>query len=76
MNEDIVERLRVIHCAADDLTPCGTCLTCLAADEIERMRAEVGVVTDHVMFLIDHGLLWDDDGWSIQMPDGWRYHRG
>ncbi len=38
MADDIVERLRVIHCAADDLTPCGTCLTCRAADEIERLR--------------------------------------
>ena len=35
---DIVTRLRVLYCAADDLTPCGTCLTCLAADEIERLR--------------------------------------
>ena len=40
MADDIVERLRVIHCAADDLTPCGTCLPCQAADEIERLRAE------------------------------------
>lgn len=37
----LVERLRVIHCAADDLTPCGTCLPCQAADEIERLRAEI-----------------------------------
>ena len=39
MADDIVTRLRIIHCAADDLTPCGTCLTCQAADEIERLRA-------------------------------------
>jgi hypothetical protein len=38
--DDIVTRLRIIHCAADDLTPCGTCLTCQAADEIERLRNE------------------------------------
>jgi hypothetical protein len=38
MTDDIVTRLRIIHCAADDLTPCGTCLTCQAADEIERLR--------------------------------------
>jgi hypothetical protein len=37
--DDIVTRLRIIHCAADDLTPCGTCLICQAADEIERLRA-------------------------------------
>jgi hypothetical protein len=39
--DDIVTRLRIIHCAADDLTPCGTCLTCQAADEIERLRKEL-----------------------------------
>lgn len=39
--DDIVTRLRNIHCAADDLTPCGTCLICQAADEIERLRAEL-----------------------------------
>jgi hypothetical protein len=38
LTDDIVTRLRIIHCAADDLTPCGTCLTCQAADEIERLR--------------------------------------
>jgi 3-hydroxyisobutyrate dehydrogenase-like beta-hydroxyacid dehydrogenase len=38
VTDDIVTRLRIIHCAADDLTPCGTCLICQAADEIERMR--------------------------------------
>lgn len=37
-SQDIVTRLRIIHCAADDLTPCGTCLICQAADEIERLR--------------------------------------
>jgi hypothetical protein len=41
VTDDIVTRLRIIHCAADDLTPCGTCLTCQAADEIERLRAEL-----------------------------------
>lgn len=40
MADDIVTRLRVIHCAADDLTPCGTCLPCQAAAEIERLRVE------------------------------------
>jgi hypothetical protein len=39
--DDIVTRLRIIHCAADDLTPCGTCLICQAADEIERLRAQL-----------------------------------
>jgi hypothetical protein len=39
--DDIVTRLRIIHCAADDLTPCGTCLICEAADEIERLRAQL-----------------------------------
>ena len=39
MADDIVTRLRIIHCAGDDLTPCGTCLICQAADEIERLRA-------------------------------------
>ena len=41
MADDIVERLRVLYCAADEMTPCGTCLTCKAADEIERLRAEL-----------------------------------
>ena len=48
MADDIVTRLRVIHCAADDLTPCGTCLPCQAADEIERLRAEVGRLRNSV----------------------------
>ena len=43
MTDDIVTRLRIIHCAADDLTPCGTCLTCQAADEIERLRAALQI---------------------------------
>lgn len=41
MTDDIVTRLRIIHCAADDLTPCGTCLICQAADEIERLYNEI-----------------------------------
>jgi len=45
VTDDIVTRLRVIHCAADDLTPCGECLPCRAADEIERLRAEVERLT-------------------------------
>jgi len=44
--------------------------------KIERLRAEEEIVTNHIMFLIDHSELWDDDGLSIQMPDGWKYHRG
>ena len=47
-----------------------------AADEIERLCAEERLVLDHIMFLLDHSELWQADGWSIQMPDGWRYHRG
>ena len=43
MADDIVTRLRIIHCAADDLIPCGTCLTCQAADEIERLRKIIAV---------------------------------
>jgi len=38
--DDIVPRLRIIHCAGDNLTPCGTCLPCQAADEIERLREQ------------------------------------
>jgi hypothetical protein len=41
VTDDIVTRLRIIHCAADDLIPCGTCLPCQAADEIERLRAQL-----------------------------------
>lgn len=41
VTDDIVTRLRIIHCAADDLTPCGTCLICQAADEIERLYNEI-----------------------------------
>jgi len=41
VTDDIVTRLRIIHCAADDLTPCGTCLICEAAAEIQWLRAEV-----------------------------------
>jgi hypothetical protein len=41
VDDDIVTRLRILYCAADDLTPCGTCLTCQAADEIERLRSEL-----------------------------------
>jgi hypothetical protein len=37
MTDDIVIRLRAIHCAADDLKLC-ECLPCRAADEIERLR--------------------------------------
>ena len=46
--DDIVTRLRVIYCAADDLTPCGTCLPCQAADEIGRLR-EAGDALAHLM---------------------------
>jgi hypothetical protein len=36
----LVERLRTIYCAKDDLDPCGVCLTCQAANEIERLLWE------------------------------------
>ena len=49
MADDIVTRLRIIHCAADDLTPCGTCLTCQAADEIEQLRR----LCSHMATLLD-----------------------
>jgi len=39
--DDIATRLRILYCAADDLTPCGTCLTCQVADEIERLRCDL-----------------------------------
>lgn len=48
MADDIVTRLRVIHCAADDLTPCGTCLPCQAADEIERLWAAGDALAEQV----------------------------
>lgn len=47
MADDIVTRLRILHCFADDLTPCGTCLICQAADEIERLRAELAAWHNH-----------------------------
>jgi len=47
--DDIVTRLRIIHCAADDLTPCGTCLICEAADEIEQLRR----LCSHMATLLD-----------------------
>lgn len=43
---DIATRLRIIHCAADDLTPRRTCLICQAADEIERLLTMVNAVED------------------------------
>jgi hypothetical protein len=46
--DDIVTRLRIIHCAADDLTPCGTCLICEAADEIERLRHIIEAVNTYL----------------------------
>ncbi len=36
----VAERLRIVYCAKDDLTPCGACLTCQAADEIEKLQKE------------------------------------
>jgi hypothetical protein len=48
VTDDIVTRLRIIHCAADDLTPCGTCLICQAADEIERLRAAGDELAEHL----------------------------
>jgi len=36
----LAERLRIIYCAKDDLAPCGVCLTCQAADEIEKLQKE------------------------------------
>ena len=56
MADDIVTRLRIIHCFADDLTPCGTCLICQAADEIERLRYSVqrlSVAMDDISHLTD-----------------------
>ena len=40
MSDDIVTRLRIIHCAKDEMAYCGTCLPCQAADEIERLNHE------------------------------------
>ncbi len=74
MDDDIVDRLSQ-H--AEWLSATRTGEVCAdAADEIGRLRAEEKILTDYIMFLIDHSQLWGDDGWSIQMPDGWRYHRG
>ena len=51
MTDDIVTRLRFIHCAADNSTPCGTCLICQAADEIERLHAEINELRRQVVGL-------------------------
>jgi hypothetical protein len=59
--DDIVTRLRVIHCAADDLTPCGTCLICQAADEIERLRDAGDALAER--------LRWWTDGTDEAYPD-------
>lgn len=56
MTDDIVTRLRVLYCAADDLTPCGTCLTCLAADEIERLRSMIETLTRNSLTHLSIGL--------------------
>lgn len=61
MADDIVTRLRVIHCAADDLTPCGTCLTCQAADEIERLRAAGDALAEaYAWIMLHHEQIIDD----------------
>ena len=54
MADDIVTRLRIIHCAADNLTPCGTCLPCQAADEIERLRVAGDALAQRLRW-------WTDD---------------
>ncbi len=36
----VAERLRIVYCAKDDLAPCGVCLTCQAAGEIEKLQKE------------------------------------
>jgi hypothetical protein len=51
--DDIVTRLRIIHCAADDLIPCGTCLICQAADEIERLRAAGDALAECLRYWAD-----------------------
>jgi hypothetical protein len=42
-NLSLADRLRIIYCSKDNLAPCGVCLTCQAADEIERLCKELKV---------------------------------
>ncbi len=44
--DDIVTRLRIIHCSKDEMIHCGTCLPCRAADEIESLRKELNIYKD------------------------------
>lgn len=35
----LAQQLRVLYCTNDDLEPCGTCLTCRAAERIESLES-------------------------------------
>ena len=61
MADDIVTRLRIIHCAADDLTLCGTCLICQAANEIERLRAAGDALATRLRWWTDGSDRWWTD---------------
>lgn len=53
----LAERLRIIYCANDDLDPCGVCLTCRAANEIEKLQEQVNLA---------HAILSSESaGWLI-----------
>ena len=76
MSDDLTTRLRVLYCALDDLTPCGTCLTCQAADEIERLRKAGDALSDLVTRrLPHHGWTTADRDAASALLDAWEEAR-
>jgi hypothetical protein len=69
MTDDIVTRLRVIHCAKDEMTHCGTCLPCQAANEIERLR---GIIVNYVKAEEEYEDVRDGNPEIIYFKDEWR----
>ena len=48
MSDDIVTRLREQGCPEGEVEPCGYCLSCKAADEIELLRNRVNELESEV----------------------------
>jgi hypothetical protein len=42
----LAQRLRILYCTKDELTPCGVCLICRCATEIERLEKELEIYKD------------------------------
>lgn len=75
LSDDIVERLRTVGCPKGEIQSCGYCLSCIAADEIKRLRSLIIKFVDaEHEYQVDYQDAYNgpDDSASVLIKDEWR----